>query len=66
MITFEECINFIETELNIKLPDCYKQILQFIYEGKQVCYMPARATDKRILGQSIALLLYIKEAQYGM
>ena len=66
MTTFEECINFIESELNIKLPDYYKQILQLIYEGKQIYYMPARATDKRILGQSIALLLYIKEAQYGM
>ena len=70
--TFEDCLAFIEHELGIKLLSYQKTLLYEIYEGKQIYYMPARGSNKRILSQSIELLTHMvptnittKENIYG-
>lgn len=56
---FETCLAFIESELGVRLLPYQKEILKMIYEDKQIYYMPARGSNKRILAQSIGLLTHM-------
>ena len=54
--TFEQCLTFIENELNVQLLPYKKEILKMVYEGKQLYYTPARYRDRCITLQGIELL----------
>lgn len=62
-VDFENYMEAIESELNVRLLPHQKEILQMVYEGKPVYYMPARCRDKHILSLSLALLLSLKSKE---
>ena len=66
--TFEEYINFIEDEFEVKLLPSQKELLKHIYEGKQIYYMPARCSGQRLYwyGFEIIADIVAKEGQHGM
>lgn len=65
-MTFEECINYIEYALDVKLPPQQIDILYKLYNGEQVYYKLARGSGKQSLLASIELLFSIaqEENQY--
>ena len=55
-LTFEHCINYIETQLGDKLLDWQKEYLHMIYNHPQLYIIPARHYGRQMLNKAIKLL----------
>lgn len=54
--SFEQCIDYIENELNHKLLDWQKQVLRNEYYGKHYCYHFVRMSGKYVLLEATRIL----------
>ena len=60
--TYEDAIAFIQDELGIKLYDYQKDLLHYLWDGKEICFLPARHNPRAdMLGYTAIDMLMRKE-----
>ena len=60
--TFEQCLDYIETELGFPLLDWHKEYLKLLYQYTNVYIMPARLNGKTVAMKAEKLLKkFLKE-----
>lgn len=59
--SFEDCLAFIEYELDLQLLTCQKEMLQRLYENEHSYFLPGRDYGKTIFLEAAKLLEEMKK-----
>ena len=56
MSNFEDCLEYIECQLNLRLLDYQREVLRMVYENKCLYYIPSRHFGRTHLMRAAKLL----------
>lgn len=60
--TFEDKVNFIETVLKVQLLDWQKKALRQVDEGKEMIWIPGKASGRTVYMKAVRILRLLNES----